>query len=130
MDWASLVLRLGLGTMFMAHGLQKAFGLFKGPGIQGFAQMLVSLGFAPVTFWAYVAGYTELLGGLFLIIGLCTRGSAFLLLIFMIVATLKVHLSKGFFLANGGFEYNWVIVSALVAMILLGPGKFALTLNK
>lgn len=126
LDWAILVLRLGIGIMFAAHGLRVGFGLFGGPGIKGFAEVLSGLGFAPVIFWSYVAGYTELLGGLFLIIGLQTRLSAALLLIFIVIAAIKVHIAKGFFIINGGFEYTFVIAAACLALILFGSGKFSI----
>jgi len=124
MDWGILVLRLGVGIMFVAHGLQMALGLFGGPGVKGFAQMLSGLGFVPAIFWSYVACYTVLIGGLLLISGILTRPAAFLLLIFILTAGIKVHLSKGFFLSNGGIEYTFVIAAACLAIILLGPGKF------
>lgn len=124
---AILVLRLGLGSMFMAHGMQKAFGLFGGPGIKGFSEMLAVLGFGPANFWAYLAAYTELIAGLCLIIGLLPRIAAASLLILILVAIAKVHLAKGFFLANGGFEYAFIIASVCMALILLGAGKFAIS---
>ena len=126
LDWGILVLRLGVGIMFMAHGLQMAFGLFGGPGVKGFSGMLAGLGFVPAIFWSYVASYTVLLGGLFLIVGIQTRPVAALLLIFIITAGIKVHLSKGFFLSNGGFEYTFVIAAACLALILSGSGKFSI----
>jgi len=126
MDLASLILRLGLGVMFFAHGSQKVFGLFGGPGIEGFSKMLTGLGFKPALFWAYLGAYVELLGGLSLILGLLTRISSLLLLIFMVVATLKVHISKGFFMSTGGFEYNLIIISVCIALIILGTGKFGI----
>ena len=126
LDWGILVLRLGIGFMFAAHGLQKAFGFFAGPGIKGFSQMLSGLGFVPAMPWAYLAAYTELLGGIFLIIGLYTRFSAVMLLILIITAAIKVHLNKGFFLSNGGFEYTFVIAAACLALILLGSGKLSI----
>ena len=126
-NFASLVLRLGLGIMFMAHGLQKAFGAFGGAGIEGFAKMLSGLGFQPAVFWAYLAAYAELIGGLFLILGLFVRSSAALLLIVISVAAAKVHITKGFFLKSGGFEYNFIIIAICVALMLLGPGKFGIT---
>ncbi len=125
LDWGILILRLGIGIMFAAHGLQKAFGFFGGPGIKGFSQMLSGLGFAPPIYWAYLAAYTEALGGLFLIMGLYTRSSAAMLLILFITAAIKVHLGKGFFLSNGGFEYTFVIAAVCLSLILLGPGKFS-----
>lgn len=128
-DIAVLTLRIALGIMFATHGLQKAFAMFSGPGIGGFSEMLSGLGFAPSIFWAYLAGYTELIGGLFLALGILPRASAFSLLILIIVATIKVHLKNGLFLSNGGFEYNMIIMSICIAIILLGAGKFSL-MNK
>ncbi|MFA5005525.1 MAG: DoxX family protein [Candidatus Omnitrophota bacterium] len=125
-DLVILVLRVALGAMFAAHGLQKTFGLFGGPGIGGFSQMLSGMGFHSALLWAYIAAYTELLAGAFLCLGLFTRGSAALLLILMIVAIWKVHLSNGFFLAQGGFEYAFLISVVCVALILLGPGRFSI----
>ena len=127
MDWAILILRLGLGIMFTAHGLQKVLGLFGGSGITGFSKMLGGLGFSHVLFWAYLAAYVELIAGLSVIAGLFVRTASFLLLVVMAVAVLKVHLKKGFFLANGGFEYNFVIICVCIALIILGSGKFGIT---
>jgi putative oxidoreductase len=124
---ASLVLRLGLGVIFAAHGTEKVFGAFGGSGIQGFAKMLEGLGFVPATPWAYVAAYTELLGGISLIVGAFTRAWSVLLLVLIIVATVKVHLKNGFFLTAGGFEYNLIILCGLISLIILGAGKFSLT---
>lgn len=124
LDLGILVLRLALGIMFTAHGLQMAFGLFGGPGVKGFSQMLSGLGFAPAILWSYIASYTVLVGGILVIIGVQTRGAAILLLIFILTAGIKVHLGKGFFLSNGGYEYTFIIAAICVALILLGPGKF------
>ncbi|MCX5668932.1 MAG: DoxX family protein [Candidatus Omnitrophica bacterium] len=126
LNWGILVLRLGIGIMFMAHGLQMTLGLFGGPGVKGFSGMLSNLGFFPALFWSYVASYTVLIGGLLLIIGVQTRPAATLLFIFILTAGIKVHLSKGFFLSNGGIEYTFVIAAACLALVLLGAGKFSI----
>ena len=126
MSWASLVLRTVLGIMFMAHGSQKAFGMLGGPGIKGFSQMLAGLGFSPAVFWAYVVAYLELIGGLFLILGVFMRSSAILLLTMIIVAIVKVHLPNGFFMSQGGFEYTLIIAASLIALLIIGPGKFSI----
>ncbi len=125
-EWASIPLRLGLGVMFAAHGLQKAFGLFQGPGIKGFSEMLSGLGFVPPVFWAYVAAYTELIAGICLIIGLGTRMASGLLFILIVVAGISVHLKNGFFLAKGGVEYTFIIACACIALMILGGGKLSL----
>ena len=126
---ASLVLRLGVGYMFLAHGLQMCFGLYKGPGVAGFSKMLAGMGFAAANFWAYTAAYTCLIGGVCLIIGFCTRTATIPLIIFMVVAIAKVHLKNGFFISNGGFEYNFIIICALVALCIMGAGKISVTEN-
>ena len=125
-DLAVFVLRFGLGVMFTAHGLQMAFALFGGGGVKGFSEMLSGLGFAAPLLWAYVAAYVVLAGGLCLIVGLFTRAASFLLIIFMAVAIAKVHFSKGFFITNGGYEYNFVVISALIALMMAGPGKYSI----
>ena len=126
-DLGILVLRLGLGIMFTAHGLQFAFGMFGGPGVAGFANNLTKMGFSPAIFWSCLAAYSTLIGGACLILGLLTRVATIPLIIFMLVAVLKVHISKGFFITNGGFEYNFVVILALIALLLLGAGKFSLS---
>ncbi|MDD5238383.1 MAG: DoxX family protein [Candidatus Omnitrophica bacterium] len=125
-DWAGLILRICLGIVFVGHGLQKAFGLFGGPGINGFSEALFAMGFKPTIFWAYLAAYVELIGGLLLLLGIFTRAAAAFILILMVVAALKVHIAKGFFLQSGGFEYTFVIACVCLALILMGPGRFAI----
>lgn len=125
-DWALFVLRLALGVIFFAHGAQKVFGWFGGQGlagtVSGFGQMGIP---APL---AYLAAFTELLGGLGMIFGVLSRLSGLGLAITMVVAALKVHLPNGFFL-NGpggpGFEYNLALFAMAVAVLLAGPGRLA-----
>jgi len=125
-DSAILILRLGLGTIFTGHGLQKTFGMFNGPGIAGFTQMLSGLGFVPAAFWAYLAAYVELVAGILLILGIFTRVASVFLLILIVVAAVNVHLSKGFFLSSGGFEYTLLIACVCAALAILGGGNFSL----
>lgn len=125
-DFALLILRVALAVVFIGHGMQVAFGSFGGPGINAFSEMLSGMGFKPALFWAYLSAYTELIGGLLLLTGAFTRFAAFAILIFMMVALIKVHLAKGFFIQSGGFEYNFVLICICLALILAGPGKFSL----
>jgi putative oxidoreductase len=126
MDLALLVLRICLGVVFVGHGLQAAFGMMGGPGINGFSNMLSGMGFKPAILWAYLGAYVELVGGLLLIGGIFTRLAALSIMIFMVVAVVKVHLSKGFFIQSGGFEYNFVLIGICLALLLTGPGQFGL----
>ena len=129
MDIAVLILRLGLGAMFAAHGLQMAFGLFKGPGVAGFSKMLPAMfGVSPMV-WSYLASYTCLIGGICLIIGFLSRVAVIPLIIFMVTAIALVHWKNGFFITGGGWEYNFIVICALIALFISGPGRFSITKN-
>ncbi len=124
-DVALLALRLGVGIIFVAHGFQKLFGLFGGSGLQGVAGMLKSMGFAPPLFWAVVLGLGETLGGIFLILGFLPRIGAALIAVVMLVAIAKVHLARGFFAAQGGLEYPFLILMSCLALIISGAGRLS-----
>lgn len=126
LDIALLLLRLVLGVIFVAHGMQKLFGAFGGSGLNGVAGMFKSLGFTPGLFWAWVVALTEGLGGLFLVLGVLPRISAALIGIVMLVAIVRVHGSYGLFAANGGMEYQLLILIVCIFIILIGAGKFSL----
>ena len=124
-DFAILCLRVGLGVIFTAHGMQKLFGAFGGSGVSGFADSLKGMGFTPALFWAWVAALAEGLGGLFLLLGITPRISAGLIAIIMLVAIVKVHGPKGFFSMQGGCEYQFLILMTSVAIIIAGAGRFS-----
>lgn len=115
------VLRVVLGVVFIAHGAQKfAQGI---PNVtQGFAGMGVPLAdvAAPL-----VAGL-ELIGGVFLVLGVATRVVGALLAVDMVVAGLLAHSTAGFFSQDGGFEYVLVLAVGSLAVALTGPGRFSL----
>lgn len=121
-DLGLLLLRIGLGVMFMIHGFPKLAG---GPpawaGVGGVMDT-VGLGFAPA-FWGFLAALAEFGGGLLLVLGLWFRPACLGLLITMIMATV-MHLSKG-----DGFDgYSHALESAFVflGLLLAGPGRFSL----
>ncbi len=91
--------------------------------------MLPNIMGIPAIFWSFVASYTCLLGGLCLILGLFTRIASIPLIIFMVVAVALVHWKHGFFITEGGWEYNFIVVAALVALLFLGTGNYGLMKN-
>ncbi len=125
-DLGVFVLRLAVGAVFLAHGAQKAFGAFGGPGLAGTAGFLGSLGLRPARLWAVVAAGGELLAGALFVTGLLTPLAALLAVATMGVAIAKVHGPKGFFIQNGGYEYNVVLAVAAVAVATIGPGAWSL----
>ena len=121
-----LALRVTLGLVFLGHGAQKSFGAFGGPGFTGATGFIGSLGFRPARFWAGLAVGGELLAGALYLLGLFTPLAGLLVLGTMGVAIAKVHAPKGFFVQNGGYEYNLVLIIAAVALTLAGPGTYSL----
>lgn len=125
-DIALLVLRLVLGGVFVAHGAQKLFGSFGGPGIEGTAGFHEQIGIKPARPMAILAGLAEFVGGILVIAGFLTPLAALALVVVMIVAILKVHLENGFFAASGGYEFNLVLVGVAVALLLAGSGAYGI----
>ena len=127
------VLRLVVGTVFVAHGAQKLFGLWGGGGLAGTAAFLAQLGLTPAYPLAVAVAIVEFGGGLLLIAGALTFFAALALALEMTVATWKVHVANGFFinwaLAPGqghGYEFNLTLIGALIALMLAGPGAFSI----
>jgi len=125
-DLGLLALRLVLGAVFLAHGAQKAFGAFGGPGFGGAAGFIGSMGFRPARFWTALAVGGELAAGFLFLLGLLTPLAGLLVLATMAVAIAKVHAPKGFFVQDGGYEYNLVLIVTALAVAAIGPGRFSL----
>lgn len=119
--YAALLLRLALGTMFVAHALLKVF-VFTIPGT---VQFFESLGLPAALAYATIAA--ELVGGALLILGIGTRWVAVALTPFLLGAT-WVHLGNGWLFSapKGGWEYPVFLTIATAVQALLGDGAFAL----
>jgi putative oxidoreductase len=115
---AQLLLRCGLGLVFMYHGYPKLF-----TERQQFIRFFGHLGFP--AFLLYFVGVLELIGGGLLIVGLLTRVVALLFSIEMAVAIYKVHLTQGLLAVN---IYQLPLIVGLAAFILMaaGPGVASL----
>ena len=121
--WGLAIMRIVVGIVFLVHGFQKLFLM----GFGGVAGMMEGVGVPAPGLFAVILTLVELLGGLALILGLFTRVAAIPLAIDMLVATLTVHLPKGFsVLPNGGYEFTLVLLAASVALAIAGPGEAAL----
>lgn len=122
---APLVLRLGLGTVFVAHGAQKLFGWWGGYGFQNTAQFFESkFGLAPGWLHAGLAGGGEFFGGILLVLGLLTRFAAAQAAVIMAVAIWTAHRSS--FFAPEGMEYPLTLLLVAVALALTGGGALSL----
>src|SRR5215210_6726986 len=117
-------LRVTVGGAFFAHGAQKLFGWFGGPGPEGTAQGFEQMGIKPGKRNALVAGAGEAGGGALLAAGLMTPLGGAATLGVMHEAVRKVHWDKGFFSTKGGYEYNLVLAAAAFALADTGPGPW------
>jgi putative oxidoreductase len=122
LDYAALLLRASLGTMFLAHGLLK-FISFTLPGTAAFFE---SVGFPGWT--AYIVAPAEVLAGVALIAGFRTRLVALLSLPILLGAIVP-HAGAGWSFSNagGGWEYPVFLVATAVVVALIGGGRLALT---
>ncbi|OZM74197.1 hypothetical protein CFN78_07120 [Amycolatopsis antarctica] len=130
LDLGLLLLRLVLGGTMLAHGAQKLFGAFDGPGIDGFAQALGTLGYtSQTTLLSWITALAEVGGGALLILGLFTPiGAAAILGVTANIVYVKY--GSGFF--NGpeqGYEYELLLGVVALALLFTGSGRVALDAN-
>jgi putative oxidoreductase len=123
MRLGKLALRGVVGPLFVGHGTQKLFGWFGGHGLEGTAGFFESgLQLRPGKRHATAAGLSEALGGALITLGAATPVAASMIIGAMTTAIRKVHASKGPWVTEGGFEYNAVLIAAMVALAEAGPG--------
>jgi putative oxidoreductase len=85
--------------------------------------MMSALEMRPTRRNALAAGITETAGGALLVAGAATPLAASSLIGTMVTAIRKVHQPQGVWAAEGGWEYNAVLIAALFALVDAGPGE-------
>ncbi len=125
LDLALLVLRVVVGGVFVAHGVNHIVG---GGKIAGTARWFESLGMRPGWLHAWTASLTEAGAGALLVVGLLTPLAAAGVVGVMAVAWVTNHLKNGFFIfrPGEGWEYVMVLTVAGLALADLGPGAWSL----
>lgn len=117
-----LIIRIGLGIMFILHGYPKMFG---GPEMWvevGSAMQYLGMDFAPM-FFGFMAGVTEFFGGIFLLFGLFFTPSLILLFLVMFVATFKnIGSPEGF----AYYSHSIEMAIVFAGLLFIGPGKYSL----
>ena len=126
MKLGRLLLRVTIGALFVGHGTQKLFGWFGGHGLDATANMFDSIGMRPGNRNAIAAGAAEAGGGAALAAGFATPLAAATLTSVMLTAINRVHLKNGPWITNGGYEYNLVLIAAVLALAEVGPGELSL----
>jgi putative oxidoreductase len=120
-----LLLRLTVGILFFGHGTQKLFGWFGGHGLDGTTKMFDKLGMRPGRRNAIAAGVAEAGGGAALALGFATPLAASGLIATMLTAVHRVHFKNGPWVTSGGYEYNLVLIAAVLALTDVGPGPLS-----
>jgi putative oxidoreductase len=131
-SWSHLVVRLGLGVIFFAHGAQKVFGWFGGAGLRGTIESFRQhMGLPPAA--TVLAALVECFGGLALIAGFLARPAALGLSAVMVVAIARVHARHGFFLNLGmtpgrghGYEFNLALIAMALSIVVGGAGALSI----
>ena len=125
-DAALLLARGVLGASIAAHGAQKLFGWFGGPGPEGAAHFFGSLGFQPPDKMARMASLTEIASGLLIATGAGGPIGPMLLVSVMATAVGSVHLKNGYWNSNQGFELNTMYALLALLLAVEDHGHFSL----
>jgi putative oxidoreductase len=112
---ALLLLRIGIGIVFIYHGYPKLF-----THTHDMMTAFQHMGFP--AYFVYIAGVIEFFGGIVLILGLFTRIVALLLACEMAIAVLKVHLPQGAITDVKNYEFPMVLAVACFALATIGAG--------
>ncbi|MFI8793721.1 DoxX family protein [Streptomyces sp. NPDC055105] len=126
LDVGLLVLRLSCGFILAPHGLQKLFGWFDGPGLDGTEAYFARLGLRPPRAHAVMGGLCEFGGGLLLVLGLFTPLGSAVVIGTMLVAVVTVAGKRGWFANTGGVEFPLALCLAAWASAFTGPGRYSL----
>jgi len=120
-NFGLLIIRVGLGIMFILHGYPKLLGGPEKWEAIGSSTKYVGVHFFP-TFWGLMSGCTETFGGFLLVIGLAFRPVCLLLLVNLIVATFML-----FGTGSGVEQAAHAIEDAVVfaGLIFVGPGRYS-----
>lgn len=117
-----LLMRAGVGAMMIVHGYPKLIG-----GPEKWTKLGASMANLNVhvypTFWGFMAGAAEALGGLLLILGLAFRPASFLLLFTMVVAAVS-HFAKGDDLLRSSHAIELAFV--FLGFFFIGPGRYSI----
>ncbi len=121
-DIGLLILRIGIGLMFMGHGCPKLFGGPEKWELIGGTMQVIGIHFTPM-FWGFMAAFSEFVGGALLVLGFLTRPACLLLLITMFVAA-SMHIGKG----DPFVKYSHAVEAGIIflSMFFIGPGKYSL----
>ena len=110
-------IRTAIGSIFIVHSLKKF-----DPSWQDW---LVSVGLPPEM--QLPIALAEFIGGILLISGVLTRITASILSIISLGAIFHIRWENGFFVSEGGWEWDLVMLAAQLSIIVAGPGRVSVS---
>ncbi len=121
-NFGLLILRVGLGIMFVMHGLPKVQG-----GIEVWTRVGSAVQYLGINsfymIWGLLASVLEVGGGILLLAGLLFKPTVISLIVIMAVAAnMHISLNEGFPGASHAIELGIVLLSLLIT----GPGKYSI----
>lgn len=121
-DIGLLIMRVGIGLLFMRHGYDKFMGGTEQWLWLGNQMALFGIRLYP-TLWGLLAATSELLGGTLLVLGLGTRIAAIFISCVMIVA-LAMHFNKGD--SFNVYSQAVALLVVLIGLFFTGSGRFSI----
>ena len=110
-------LRASIGVIFIVHSLKKF-----DPSWQ---EWLVGIGIPPEM--QLPIALAELIGGIFLVVGVLTRITGAIFSVILLGAIFHIRWENGFFVSKGGWEWDLVMLAATLLIIVAGPGRTSIS---
>ncbi len=105
-----------IGAIFIVHSLKKF-----DPSWQ---EWLVSIGIPPEL--QLPIALAELIGGILLVVGVLTRITGSIFAVILLGAIFHIRWENGFFVSKGGWEWDLVMLAAVLAIMVAGPGRISM----
>ena len=121
-SYGAMLLRLILGIVYIMHAYLALAVL--GPAGMIAYQAKAGVPFPEIATWYLILAHG--VGGILLVLGIFTRWAALANVLAMLGAIVFVHLKKGFWAHEGGYEYVLVLLVATVAVAMIGGGALSL----
>ena len=109
-------IRASIGAIFIVHSIKKF-----DPSWQ---EWLISIGLPPEM--QMPIALAEFLGGIFLIVGIFTRISGAIFSVILLGAIFHIRWENGFFVSQGGWEWDLIMLAAVLSIIVVGPGRLSI----
>jgi len=111
-------IRVAIGSIFLVHSLKKF-----DPSWQ---EWLVNTAGLPPEMQLPIA-LAEFIGGIFLITGVLTRITGVVFSVILLGAIFNIRWENGFFVSQGGWEWDLVMLAAVLSIIAVGPGRVSIS---